>query len=54
MDLYKIAFVELFLISILGILIFGSNLRVFEYKITRIFKQRQSESATPKAEEVAQ
>ncbi len=35
MDLYKIAFIELFLIAALGFLVFGSKLNVFEYKATR-------------------
>jgi Sec-independent protein translocase protein TatA len=35
MDIYKIAFIELFLIAALGILIFGSKLKAFEYKATR-------------------
>lgn len=35
MDLYKIAFVETFLIAAIGFLIFGSKLRVIEYKVSR-------------------
>ncbi len=45
MDLYKIAFVEFFLIAILGMLIFGSNLKAFEYKITRFLRHSKNNQA---------
>jgi hypothetical protein len=43
MDIYKIAFIEFFLIAILAALVFGSNLKAFEYKVTRFLRASRSE-----------
>lgn len=55
MDLYKIAFVETFLIAAIGFLIFGSKLRVIEYKFSRFLhfsNKHKNEAAGKKTHQV--
>ena len=55
MDIYKIAFVEAFLIAAIGFLIFGSKLRLLEYKFSRFLrfaKHTQNEASGKKAHTV--